>query len=641
MRCGHGEGATDVNLRLRDISIRVKLAVLTGTIVAFVILGHSLQELVGEAIAIQEEIALETRLVLVSLAGAVGGLWTEDKVPDLEPFAERFGRRLELRSLALLSAEGEVVAHHGIRPTSQEVRMVTRLRLRAVPRTLWGLGTEPLEMVIATPVLRGETLRGYLLCALRTDEAVHRLRQRVARTVFEALLWVALGAGLTLWATRRLTHPLARLAENLLHLGRGSYELPLEGRADGEIGVVQDRLVALSGMLSDERAQVSELTAELNHQINVISAGLEARAAELSAVLDSARDAVLVVRADGKVLRVNETARQFFGDTMSQPLWECVQDARALQRAIERACVTQSPALVHTQVRKNGEQDGRHLRIRLAPLQRVSDTLDALVVVAEDLTASRQLTEHMMRSERLASMATLTAGMAHQLGNHLNAIKGYATLLERQLRDRDERVSKDLASIAREVRAAGALLERTQELTRTRHAIRLEFTLGELLHGVQQMASLAATHSCVEIVLEIPDPDVSLRGDPELLGEALLNLAMNGIQAMPNGGELRLCAWQSGRRAIITVQDQGEGIPEDTCSRIFDPFFTTKPAGEGTGLGLAIADHIVELHDGEINVTSEVGTGTRFEVLLPLGRGDAVVPSTPEETAVSKREATS
>jgi len=621
---------------LRDISIRVKLAVWTGSIVAFVILGHSFQELVGEAIAIQEEIALETRLVLVGLAGAVGGLWTEDSVPDLEPFAERFKRRLELRTLALLSAEGEVVAHQGLRPTPQEIRMVTSLRLRAVPRTLWGLSMEPLELVIATPVLRGETLRGYLLCALRTEEPLHRLRERVARSVWEALLWVALGAGLTLWATRRLTHPLARLAENLLYLGRGSYELPQEGRADGEIGVVQDRLVALSGMLADERSQVSELTAELNHQINVISTGLEARAAELSAVLDSARDAVLVVRADGKVLRVNEPARQFFGadgkvlrvneparqffgDTMSHPLWECVQDATALRRAIEHACATQSPVMVHTEVRRNSELNARPLRIRLAPLQRVADSLDALVVVAEDLTTTRQL---------------------NQLGNHLNAIKGYAALLERQIQGGDKRVRKDLESIAREVRAAGALLERTQELTRTRHAIRLEFTLAELLLGAKEMAALAASHNSVEIVLEVPEQDVSLRGDPELLGEALFNLVMNGIQAMPNGGELLLRAWQSGRRAVITVEDQGEGIPEDIRSRIFDPFFTTKPAGEGTGLGLAIADHIVGLHDGEINVTSEPGAGTRVEVLLPLQRG-GVVHSAPDDAVFSNTEATS
>ncbi len=624
----------------RDISIRVKLAVLTGIIVTMVVLGHAFQSLVSEAIASQEEIALETRLILVSVAGAVGSIWTDENVPDLDLFAERLGNALELRTLALLSAEGALIQHYGIRPTPEEVRMVTRLRLRAVPRTLWGLGTESLELLIATPIMRGDTVRGYLLCALRTDEAAVRLRELVAGTLLEALLWIVLGAGLTLWATRRLTRPLAELAEDLLRLGRGNYHLPREGRADGEIGVVQERLVDLSRMLAVERSQVDELTDQLHHQINVISAGLEARAAELSAVLDSTRDAVLVVREQGEVLRVNEPARRFFGETIQAPLWECVEDPRGLRRAIEHACATQSPSLLHTRALSADRADSRDLRVRVAPLRSIANESDVLVVVAEDVSASRQLTEHMMRSERLASMATLTAGMAHQLGNHLNAIKGYAALLERQLRGGEERVTADLAAIAREVRDAGALLERTQELARTRHEIRLEFTLAELLRGVRESASLLAAARSVEIDLEIEEAEVPMRGDPELLGEAVFNLVMNGIQAMPNGGTLRLAVSRNERCAVVTVEDEGEGIPDDVCSSIFDPFFTTKPTGEGTGLGLAIAEHIVELHGGEINVTSRLGVGTVFEVLLPLERGATTLPGEQKDSAERSGEAT-
>jgi signal transduction histidine kinase len=482
---------------------------------------------------------------------------------------------------------------------------------------------EPLELLIATPVLQGDSVRGHLLCAVRTDEAVIRLRGLVADSVVAAILWIVLGAGLTLWVTGLLTRPLERLADDLLHLGHGNYHLPREGRADGEIGVVQDRLLDLSGMLESERAQVTELTDQLHHQITVISSGLEARAAELSAVLDSARDAVLVVREDGQVLRVNEPGRRFFGDTLNAPIWARVEDEDALRRAIEHACTTQSPTLVHTHVRSDGQLDPRDLRVRVAPLLSQAHVLDTVVVVAEDLSASQQLKEHMMRSERLASMATLTAGMAHQLGNHLNAIKGYAALLERQLAGRESGVTADLEAIAREVRAAAALLERTQELGRTRHGVRLDFSLGELLRSVREMASLAASGRSVHIGLELPEQEVSMLGDPELLGEALFNLVMNGIQAMPHGGELWLRASQRERRVIIAVEDEGEGIPEEIRSRIFDPFFTMKPVGEGTGLGLAIANHIIELHDGEIEVRSEVGKGTIFEVSLPLKREGA------------------
>jgi signal transduction histidine kinase len=215
-------------------------------------------------------------------------------------------------------------------------------------------------------------------------------------------------------------------------------------------------------------------------------------------------------------------------------------------------------------------------------------------------------------------MAALTAGMAHQLGNHLNAIKGYSALLSRQLQGGEQGVLSDLSAIAREVRSAGALLERTQALTRTRKPARLEFTLDELLQDVREMAAFSAASRSVEISVELLDREISMHGDPGLLGEALFNLVMNGIQAMPIGGSLRIRAWKSGRCAIISIEDEGEGISEEALGHIFDPFFTTKPAGEGTGLGLAIADHIVELHGGEITVSSEKGSGSTFKVLLPL-----------------------
>ncbi len=125
----------------RNVSIRIKLALLAGSIVGLVLLGQSFQALVHEAVGIQEAIALETRLVLVSLAGGVGSQWTKTNVPDLEPFANRFEKKLDVRSLALLTPEGEIVTHHGVLPTPDEIRLVTRLRLRTVPRTLWALGT--------------------------------------------------------------------------------------------------------------------------------------------------------------------------------------------------------------------------------------------------------------------------------------------------------------------------------------------------------------------------------------------------------------------------------------------------------------------------------------------------------------------
>ncbi len=608
---------------LRDISIRVKLAVLTGVVVAIVVLGQTFQALSSEAVTAQEEITLKARLILVSLAGAVAPLWTDERVPELAPYAGKVGHDLDVHTLALVSREGEVLTWIGEKPSPQEIRRIVQLRLRVAPRTLFGLTAGPLEFVVATPVMRGDKPRGFLLCAFSSSEPTARLRELMVSAVLSALFWMAVGMGLTLWVTGRLTRPLVRLAGDLRSLGVGGYQLPPAGRAEGEIGVVQDRLVDISRDLAAERARVRELNAALRHQVEVVTADLARTAGERQAILESARDAILLVHANGRVSGANAAAREFFGDevTSSASLAELVRDGGAFEAAMQRARSLHEVVMVHAETRRPGEGGApRYLRVRLAPVVGAAAP-GAMVVVAEDTSATRRLDEQMQRSERLASIGTLTAGLAHQIGNHLHTIKGYADLLARRLKDAEPRVREDFAAISKEVRAASGVMEKLLLLARTRPPAPAPLEVAAVVREAVDLVRLAAERNRVRVVTDLDAVECSTWGDPQLFAQALLNVLINGIQAMPRGGELRVALERTAAgRCAVRVSDTGVGMTPEVQAHIFDPFFTTKPEGEGTGLGLPIAQRLVELHGGTIQVTSEPGRGTTFTIELELRR---------------------
>jgi len=608
---------------LRDISLRVKMAVLTSIVVGVVVFGQTFQSLSSEAVSAHEAITLKARLILVSLAGALAPLWTSDSVPELAPYATRIGHDLDVRTLALVSPEGEVLTWIGDKPTSPEIRSVIQLRLRVVPRAFFALTAGPLELLVATPVMRGDKPRGYLLCAFTSSEPAARLRELMAGAVLSALFWVALGGGLTLWVTGRVSRPLVQLSEYLRERGGAGYTLPAEGRAEGEIGVVQDRLVEFSRDLSAERDRVRELNAALHHQVDVVTADLARRAAELRAIVESSRDAILIVHPDGSVGGANGAAREIFGAQVegAGSVAALVRDGEGFERWVQKARSLNEPVMLHAEtVTLSPEGTPRYLRVRLTPL--VGDAeRGAMVVVAEDTSATRKLEEQMQRSERLASIGTLSAGLAHQIGNHLHTIRGYADLLARRLKEAEPQVREDLTSIGKEVRAASGVMEKLLLLARTRPPAPVPVEIPAVVREAVDLVRLAAHQARVTVTLDIGPGDCTTWGDPQLLMQAVLNIMMNGIQATPAGGELRVTTrrFEPGQ-CVIVITDTGTGMPPDVMAHIFDPFFTTKPEGQGTGLGLPIAQRLVELHGGAIQVASKPGQGTTFEIELELRR---------------------
>jgi signal transduction histidine kinase len=221
----------------------------------------------------------------------------------------------------------------------------------------------------------------------------------------------------------------------------------------------------------------------------------------------------------------------------------------------------------------------------------------------------------MSRADKLATVGELAAGAAHEIRNPLTAIRSSLQYLGSKSQDETSRRLLDSAvqETERIDKIVSALLSfsRPSEIVRERHELR------ETIEESLELVSFQTKTHNVAVSLDVPPTPLLIRGDRAQLKQLFLNVFLNALQAMPGGGRMTVQALlKEGRKAVVTVADTGEGIPEETMDRIFDPFFTTKKGG--TGLGLSICYNIAKSHNGDIEVKSKPGQGTTVLISLPL-----------------------
>jgi signal transduction histidine kinase len=228
---------------------------------------------------------------------------------------------------------------------------------------------------------------------------------------------------------------------------------------------------------------------------------------------------------------------------------------------------------------------------------------------------SREATARALAAEDLASLATVVAGLAHEIGTPMGVIQGHAELLESSVSD--ERGKKRLQTIREQIERISHIIQTL--LNMARPGVREHTSLDLVCVLRETLAFLAerlrAHH--VKISLELPGR-VTMRGNPDKLQQLFINLVMNAIDAMLEGGELRIALSPRAPDSIeVRVVDTGQGMSPDTLAHAFEPFFSTKAPGRGSGLGLVVAKQIVTDHGGTIEVASELGRGTAFTLVLP------------------------
>jgi len=240
------------------------------------------------------------------------------------------------------------------------------------------------------------------------------------------------------------------------------------------------------------------------------------------------------------------------------------------------------------------------------------------VILFRDITEVQHLKKEMERSQRLASVGSLAAGIAHEIRNPLSSIKGFATFFKERYKNNPED-QKTADIMVQEVERLNRVISQLLELAKPMEMNRQWTSIQEVIRHTLRMIEDQAKAKNIIVRTDLPLHLGNVFIDRDKITQVLLNLYLNALEAMDKGGTLTVAVLpHEGRMIRIDVTDTGKGIDEKDLARIFDPYFTTRSSG--TGLGLAIVHKIMESHDGELRVTSEPEKGTTVSIFLPVGR---------------------
>ena len=254
---------------------------------------------------------------------------------------------------------------------------------------------------------------------------------------------------------------------------------------------------------------------------------------------------------------------------------------------------------------------------------------DLAIAVNRMLHELKVRQEQLLQAGKMAAVGTLTSGIAHELNNPLNNIAlTTETLIDAFSEYPDAEKVRMLRQLYTQVERASSTVRNLLDFTRKDKPVFTTVSIGDVLEATLKLVSNELDLAGVEARVDVPPGLPRITGNPRNLQQVFLNLFLNSIQAMPQGGRLAVrAAVEEGDVLRVDVSDTGVGIPPEDLGKVFDPFFTTKEPGQGTGLGLSVSYGIVEKHKGRITVESKVGEGTTFSIFLPLKAEErAVLP---------------
>ncbi len=341
-------------------------------------------------------------------------------------------------------------------------------------------------------------------------------------------------------------------------------------------------------------------------------------------VVRSMANGLLSVDAEGRITSWNQLALDLLGLSESQLRGRRLEKILDFETTgIDRALYQCRPSLDREIRYRREGGDEIPLGVSASPILADDNLCNGAVVILRDLREIKRLEENARRNERLAAIGRLAAGVAHEIRNPLSSIRGFAQYLRHVLEDRpDARQYADV--IIREMDRINRVVGDLLTFARPRRIEPRPTDLRDLMNHVMRLVAADAASRRIGIEKQVA-PDVrTVVLDAEQVTQALLNLALNALQAVDERGAIVIGAHRGGDGIHLWVQDDGPGIPAETREKVFDPFFTSRETG--SGLGLAIVHKIAQNHGGEVHIESPppgLEHGCRVEIILPENTGDA------------------
>jgi len=479
-------------------------------------------------------------------------------------------------------------------------------------RAIYAEGGRTLE--IRQPLLMGTAEFGSIHIGVSTLLIQRDLTQSLTKPLLTAVL-ILIGASLVAMVLAQLSlRPIHVIRSGLTRLGQGEFGVVVDLPQRDEFGELGDFFNTVSARLSADRPAPERALLE----------------AGFGSAMDPLEDAVAIFNPEGKLLFANPAMRASLPTAVIDPLARSVDSLfpskHPYRTAVEEALSTHQsrgpfsaylPSLATDRVDENGLPAPRERLI----LTHVIDSLDhrvaAVMLVARNLDYMTQVRSSFSYSQKLAALSRLSAGVAHEVKNPLNATVIHLELLKQQLAATDLPLAMEhLSIITAQIRRLDEVVQGFLRFIRPEDLKLQPASVAAMVDAIMPVVVAEARKFGVDVTVAVPDnlPVVSV--DTGILQQALLNLAINACQAMPQGGRLRISAAAvRGRRVEILCEDNGVGIAPEHLNKIFDLYFTTKE--QGSGIGLSIVYRAIQLLDGEIEVQSTPGRGTTFRVVLP------------------------
>jgi len=375
----------------------------------------------------------------------------------------------------------------------------------------------------------------------------------------------------------------------------------------------------------DTVVQVSHKIERLGRRMKNVEEVFSALKENLDQILSNLQDGMMLFTRDARAVLVSRSVERFLSVDRDQILGASVHeifDRKTLLGRTVRQAFAAGLSIVQEELTT---ETGRRVEISLDFIHddRSADQSHSLgaLLTLHDLESVREIESELEVSRRMAAIGRLTSGVGHEVKNPINAIVVHLELLRSKMNS-NSGAERHLEVIQSEIQRLDRVVQTLVDFSRPVELRLQDEDLRSIVTGVLMLASAELETRKITVRSSVPDHPVNVRIDADLIRQALLNIVINGAQAMANGGELSVRLTDDPRTAILKVEDHGEGIPSEIRDRIFDLYFTTKR--EGSGIGLAMTYRILQLHHGHLDVESKLGKGSTFTLRIP-----AIPPSDP------------
>ena len=480
---------------------------------------------------------------------------------------------------------------------------------------LQGSMIETLEVVFGPPRVYNVSLS--LESNKRPLVTVHiGIRTTLVRNTFQPWLVEALSVtGFVILTSLLVSAFLANLAlEPIERIGRQLDTLRAEAEVAGE---------PETGASTDAVVQVSNKIERIGRRMRNVEEVFSALKENLDQILSNLQDGMMLFTRDARAVLVSSSVERFLAvdrDTILGAGVHEIFDRNTVLGRVVREAFDAGMSLVQEEVTT---ETGRRVELSLDFIHDEAatghengphDGLGALLTL-HDLESMREIESELELSRRMAAIGRLTSGVGHEVKNPINAIVVHLELLRNKIDVNDSRALRHLEIIQDEIQRLDRVVQTLIDFSRPVELQLQDQDLRSIVSSVLTLASADLGTQGVRVTSQLPEKPVIAKVDSDLFKQALLNIVLNGGQSMPNGGHIEVQLAEEARWAILSIRDEGMGIAPEVLPKIFDLYFTTKK--DGSGIGLSMTYRIVQLHNGKLDVESEMGRGTKFTLRIP------------------------